>query len=81
MAVQDDAQDKITNDAYTALQLLGASQATLTYRASYALIGYKNSKNPSWIKENKKEAGNGPTILNGTVTFGTTSSSPRQAGT
>ena len=81
VAVQDEAQSKITNDAYTALKLLGATQPTLTYRASYALIGYKNSKRPFWIKENKKAARKGPTILNGTISFTLPPSSPRQPGT
>ena len=47
------------------MKSLGAVSPSMSYRESYAFIGYKGDHKPSWIREVKKgRNGAGPSIAN-----------------
>ena len=53
-----------------ALIALGARNLGRTeYRGSYALVGYKGSPRPTWVKESRKRRTKGPTLINATIPY------------
>ena len=67
VAVQDDGWFRFNAVARDALKSLGARDPQVVYRGSYALIGYKGSIKPSWVREAKRNKGLGPTVLKATI--------------
>lgn len=67
VAVQDEGWWHFTDAARIALRSLGARDPNVVYRGSYALIGYKGSFKPSWVREEKRDKKYGPTVLRATI--------------
>ena len=70
VATQDDSSTKYTKDVRQALIAVGARNPGRTeFRGSYALVGYKGSPRPTWVKESRKRRRKGPTLINATIPY------------
>ena len=50
VAIQDEGSRKAEPEVYEALKMIhGTEPFQTTYRGSFAMIGYKGPKRPSWI--------------------------------
>ena len=66
LAIRDEASIYY-NNAVDAIRKIGGERPSLTYRSSYALLGYKGDFKVDWITEVYNERGKGPSVINITI--------------
>ncbi|XP_048580383.1 uncharacterized protein LOC125561118 [Nematostella vectensis] len=57
IAVVDEGSKYLTSSARNAISTLGAPSPYLSYRQTYAFVGYKGGPKPAWIKQVKNSSG------------------------
>ena len=62
IAVQDEGSEYFKY-AREAIRKIGGLRSTLTYRSSYALLGYKGRLGENWVAEVYNEPGKGPSVI------------------
>ena len=70
VGIQDEATARSNqNYVYSSLERLGgvAGSFQMQYRGSFAMVGYKGSSKPAWVKQVTPAAGRGPAILQATI--------------
>lgn len=67
-ATQDEATSAMYTECFEALELIGGQPPfQMEYRASFALVGYKGTRNVNWVQQKKEHFGQGPTVIDATV--------------
>ena len=63
VAIQDDGS-RFVREALDALKRVGATDPIMTdFRGSYALVGYAREKKPSYVKQEQRSIGKGPSVI------------------
>ncbi|XP_048576143.1 uncharacterized protein LOC5509586 isoform X2 [Nematostella vectensis] len=57
LTVVDEGSRYLSNEAKNAISTLGANNASLAFRETYAFVGYKGEPKPAWVQEVKKNEG------------------------
>ena len=62
VAIQDDGS-RFVSEAIGALERLGATGINPEYRATFAFVGYAGYPKPSWVAQQQRSSGLGPSSL------------------
>ena len=70
VAIQDEGSLQ-SRPAFAELRRLGARDPiSNSYRGSYALVGYAGSPRPSWVKQEQRNSGKGPSVITVKIPIG-----------
>ncbi|KAK3696530.1 hypothetical protein QZH41_004877 [Actinostola sp. cb2023] len=68
VSVHDSGNAYVSSEAQGALRSIYAADPIIpSYRGSWALIGYKGSPRPSWIRQAYNQKGLGPTVISASI--------------
>ena len=58
--------------AKNAIEAIGGSRTDISFRSSYALLGYKGNYKMNWVTEEYSTRGNGPSVIRKTIQLANT---------
>ena len=68
MVATQDEGSVYSRPAFPELQRLsGSKPISSNYRGSYVLVGYAGTPLPSWVKQEQRKSGKGPSVINAKI--------------